>query len=141
MVYAVVYFVLTVTAAVTFGRVLDRQMEGPRLRSAWSGRTAEARCTAVRTEEFQDADGVPMTRSRTTLEFRTADGRTVTFEERQADLAVGEGGFVTVYYDERDPEAATARTPSFGPRSARTVTTAVGCVFGLVTAGVLAALL
>ncbi|WP_346764969.1 DUF3592 domain-containing protein [Streptomyces sp. A1277] len=111
------------------------------MRAAWAGRTAEARCTAVRTEDAVDAEGVPISLSHPTLEFRTADGRTVAFEERRRQLDVAGGGFVTVYYVEDAPEAATARTPSFLVRRARGLTAGLGCVLALVTAGVLAALL
>ncbi|MER5276467.1 DUF3592 domain-containing protein [Streptomyces sp. NPDC002809] len=140
MVVAVVYFVVALAAAVTFGRTLDRQLQGPRLRTAWDGLTAEARCTGVRTEEITDAEGVPTAVSHATLEFRTADGRTVTFEERQAQLDVKRGGFVTVHYGEHDPDSATARTPSFVPRHIGALVTGVGGVLALVTAAALAAL-
>ncbi|MFF8916504.1 DUF3592 domain-containing protein [Streptomyces sp. NPDC015032] len=142
MVIAIVYFVVAVGAAVFYGGILDRQLQGPRLRAAWAdGLTAEARCTAVRTEEGQDAEGVPVVHTYPTLEFRTADGRTVSFEERQARSAAAEGEFLTVYYDARNPEAATTRAPSFLPRHARAVTAAVGSVLAAVTATVLALVL
>ncbi|MFJ2089466.1 DUF3592 domain-containing protein [Streptomyces sp. NPDC087901] len=139
MAIAVVYFVVALAAAVTFGGTLDRQLQGPRLRAAWDGLTAEARCTGVRTEEITDVEGVQMVVSHATPEFRTADGRTVTFEERQAQLDVKPGGFVTVHYGERDPDSATARTPSFVPRHIRALVTGVGGVLALATAAVLAA--
>ncbi|WP_326733932.1 DUF3592 domain-containing protein [Streptomyces sp. NBC_01022] len=141
MVIAVVYFVVALTAAVMFGRTLDRRLQGPRLRAAWDGLTAEARCTGVRTEEITDVEGVPMVHSHPALEFRTPDGRTVRFEERQAQLDVKQGGFVTVYYGEHEPESATARTPSFVPRHVKTLVTGVGGTFALVTAVVLAGVL
>ncbi|WP_405939934.1 DUF3592 domain-containing protein [Streptomyces sp. NBC_00726] len=141
MVIAAVYFVIAVSAAVSLARSLDRQMEGPRLRAAWAGRTAEARCTGVRTEEAQDAEGVLVTQSHPTLEFRTETGRTVAFEERRRRLDVVEGDFVTVYYAEDAPEGATAQAPSFGTRRAREVVAGVGCVFALVTAAILAGVL
>ncbi|MEU9094420.1 hypothetical protein [Streptomyces sp. NPDC048428] len=68
MAVAVVYFVVALAAAVTFGGTLDRQLHGPRLRAAWDGLTAEARCTGVRTEEITDVEGVPMVVSHATLE-------------------------------------------------------------------------
>ncbi|MEV5603560.1 DUF3592 domain-containing protein [Streptomyces sp. NPDC052299] len=138
MVIAVVYFVIATAAAVSLARSLDRQMEGPRLRAAWAGRTAEARCTGVRAEEAQDADGMPVTQTRPTLEFRTESGRTVTFEERRRRLDVVEGDVVTVYYAEDAPGDATAQVPSFGTRRARELVAGVGCAFALVTAAVLA---
>ncbi|WP_256332660.1 hypothetical protein [Streptomyces sp. 2131.1] len=117
MVVAAVYFVTAAAAAVILARSLDRQTEGPRLRVAWAGRTAEARCTGVRAEEAQDAEGVLIAVSHATLEFRTGAGRTVAFQERQRRLDVTEGDF-TVYYAQDAPEAATAREPSFGLRCA-----------------------
>ncbi|MEU2248699.1 DUF3592 domain-containing protein [Streptomyces sp. NPDC019224] len=141
MVIAAVYFVIAAAGSVTFARMLDRQLEGPRLRAAWAGRTAEARCTGVRTEEARDAEGAPMSLAHVTLEFRTDTGRTVAFEEFRRRLDVTEGDFVTVYYAADAPEAATARTPAFGPRRARELVTGVGCAFALVTAGILAAVL
>ncbi|WP_330241757.1 DUF3592 domain-containing protein [Streptomyces sp. NBC_00525] len=141
MVIAAVYFVIASAAAISLGRSLDRQMEGPRLRAAWAGRTAEARCTGVATEETQDAEGVLVTLDRATLEFRTEDGRTVAFEERQRRLDVSEGDAVTVYYAPEAPEAATARVPSFGTRRARELVAGLGCGFALVTAAFLAELL
>ncbi|MEU9205189.1 DUF3592 domain-containing protein [Streptomyces sp. NPDC048332] len=141
MAVAVVYFFVALSAALFFGRNLDRQLQGPRLRSAWDGLTAEARCTGVRTEEVQDAEGVPMTQSHPTLEFLTTGGRTVSFEEHQARLDLKRGDFVTVYYAEDAPDAATARTPSFVPRHIRLLVPAVGGVIALVTAVVLAEVL
>ncbi|HEY9328630.1 MAG TPA: DUF3592 domain-containing protein [Streptomyces sp.] len=141
MAVAVVYFFVALGAALFFGRSLDQQLQGPRLRSAWDGLTAEARCTGVRTEEIQDPEGAPMTQHHHTLEFRTPDGRTVSFEERQARLDVKSGEFVTVYYAEDAPDSATARTPSFVPRHIRVLVPAVGGVIALVTAVVLAAVL
>ncbi|MFE9816245.1 DUF3592 domain-containing protein [Streptomyces sp. NPDC005773] len=141
MAVAVVYFLVALSAAVFFGRALDRQLQGPRLRSAWDGLTAEARCTGVRTEEIQDPEGVPVTQSHHMLEFRTTGGRTVSFEERQARLDVQRGEFVTVYYAEDAPDSATARTPSFAPRHIRVLVPAVGGVIALVTAVVLAGVL
>ncbi|MFF2324626.1 MULTISPECIES: DUF3592 domain-containing protein [unclassified Streptomyces] len=142
MVIAVVYFVVAVGAAVFFGRALDRQVQGPRLRAAWAeGLTAEARCVSVRTEEVEDADGVPFVRVHLTLEFRTADGRTVSFEEHQARPGPAEGDFVTVHYSAQSPEAATTRPPAFAPRHLRALITVVGGAFALATAAVLAAVL
>ncbi|WLQ37634.1 DUF3592 domain-containing protein [Streptomyces castrisilvae] len=141
MVIAAVYFVLAVAGAVNFARIVDRQSQGPRLRAAWAGRSAEARCTAVRTEETVDVEGVPITHSQPTLSFRTADGRAISFEERQRPLDVSVGDIVTVYYAEDAPEDATARTPSFGARRVRELTAGLGCVLALVSAGALAALL
>ncbi|MGC4950128.1 DUF3592 domain-containing protein [Streptomyces sp. DT224] len=141
MVIAVVYFVIATSAVVSLARSLDRQMEGPRLRAAWAGRTAEARCTEVRMEETQDADGVPVTQSHPTLEFRTESGRTVAFEERRRRLDVTEGDFVTVYYAEDAPGDATAQAPTFGVRRAREVLAGSGCAFALVTAAILAEVL
>ncbi|NED12330.1 DUF3592 domain-containing protein [Streptomyces sp. SID9124] len=141
MVIAAVYFVIATAAAVILARSLDRQMEGPRLRAAWAGRTAEARCTGVRAEEAQDAEGALITVSHATLEFRTEAGRTVAFEERQRRLDVTEGDFVTVYYAQDAPEGATAREPSFGLRRVRPLVAGAGCLLALVTAGVLAAVL
>ncbi|MYW13314.1 DUF3592 domain-containing protein [Streptomyces sp. SID2563] len=141
MVIAAVYFVIAVFGAVAFARVLDRQMEGPRLRAAWAGRTAEARCTGVRTEEVQDVEGVPVSLTHPTLQFRTDTGRIVAFEERQRQLDVAYGDVVTVYYDADAPEEATARVPSFMPRRARELVVGLGCAFALVTAVVLAGVL
>jgi hypothetical protein len=142
VIIAAVYLVVAVGASLFYGRVLDRQLEGPRLRAAWaSGLTAEARCTSLRTEETQDAEGAPVVHVHPTLEFRTADGRTVSFEERQARLTPAEGDYLTVYYDPRNPEDATARPPSFGPRRARVVAPVVGSAFAVATAAVLAAVL
>ncbi|MFE7579143.1 DUF3592 domain-containing protein [Streptomyces sp. NPDC057521] len=138
MVIAAVYFVIAVSAAVSLARSLDRQMEGPRLRAAWAGRTAEARCTGVRTEEAQDAEGVLITQSHAILEFLTEAGRTISFEERRRQLDVAEGDFVTVYYAEGAPEGATAQAPGFGTRRARELVAGLGCAFALVTAAVLA---
>ncbi|WP_406457601.1 DUF3592 domain-containing protein [Streptomyces sp. NBC_00876] len=141
VVVAVVYFFVALTGAVIFARALDRQLQGPRLRAAWDGLTAEAKCTAVRSEEMTDAEGVPMVLSHATLSFRTADGRTVEFEERQARLDVKTGEFVTVHYSELDPESATARTPSFVPRHIRALAAGVGGVLALVTSAALAMVL
>ncbi|WP_405762963.1 DUF3592 domain-containing protein [Streptomyces sp. NBC_01420] len=141
MVIAAVYFVIAATAVVSLARSLDRQMEGPRLRAAWAGRTAEARCTDVRTEEVQDADGIPVTVSHATLEFRTESGRTVAFEERRRQLDAAEGDLVTVYYAEDAPEGATAQAPTFGTRRARGLVAGLGCAFALATAAVLAGVL
>ncbi|WUT00591.1 DUF3592 domain-containing protein [Streptomyces sp. NBC_00708] len=141
MVIAAVYFVIATAAAVSLARSLDRQMEGPRLRAAWAGRTAEARCTGVRAEETQDADGIPVTVSHATLEFRTEAGRTVAFEERRRQLDVAEGDLVTVYYAEGAPGDATAQAPAFGTRRARELVAGLGCAFALVTAVVLAGML
>ncbi|MFF5336223.1 DUF3592 domain-containing protein [Streptomyces sp. NPDC013181] len=138
MVIAAVYFVVASVAAVSLARSLDRQLEGPRLRAAWAGRTAEARCTGVRTEQAPDADGVPTEVTLPTLEFRTESGRTVAFEERRSRLDVAEGDAVTVYYAEDAPEEATARVPTLGVRRARELVAGVGCGFALVTAAVLA---
>ncbi|SFX89482.1 DUF3592 domain-containing protein [Streptomyces atratus] len=139
MVVAAVYFVVAVGAAVLSGRNLDRHLQGPRLRAIWAGgRTAEARCTAVRTEEAQDAEGGFVLHSHPTLEFRTGDGRTVSFEERQSRPTPAEGDFVTVHYSAANPQDATTRAPSFGIRHARTVITAAGCFFALVSAVVIA---
>ncbi|WP_406013763.1 DUF3592 domain-containing protein [Streptomyces sp. NBC_00984] len=139
VVVAAVYFVVAVGAAVMSGRGLDRNLQGPRLRAAWAeGLTAEARCTAVRTEEVQDAEGGFVLNARPTLEFRTADGRAVSFEERQSRLVPAEGDFVTVHYSAANPEGATTRAPSFGMRHARAVITAAGCFFALVSAVVIA---
>ncbi|WP_329030123.1 DUF3592 domain-containing protein [Streptomyces sp. NBC_01423] len=141
MVIAAVYFVIATSAVVSLARSLDRQMEGPRLRAAWAGRTAEARCTDVRTEEVQDADGIPVTVSHATLEFRTEAGRTVAFEERRRQLDAAEGDLVTVYYAEDAPEGATAQAPTFGTRRARELVAGLGCAFALATAAVLAGVL
>jgi hypothetical protein len=139
VVVAAVYFVVAVGAAVMSGRNLDRHLQGPRLRAAWAeGLTAEARCIAVRTEEAQDSEGGFTQYTRPTLEFRTADGRTVAFEERQSRLVPAEGDFVTVHYSAADPEGATTRAPSFGMRHARTVITAAGMVFAAISAVVIA---
>ncbi|WP_405715487.1 MULTISPECIES: DUF3592 domain-containing protein [unclassified Streptomyces] len=135
IVVAAVYFVVAVGAAMVSGRNLDRHLQGPRLRAAWAeGLTAEARCTAVRTEEAQDAEGGSVLHVHPTLEFRTGDGRTVVFEERQSRSAPAEGDFVTVHYSAANPEDATTRAPSFGMRHARTVITAAGCFFALLSA-------
>ncbi|MER5360603.1 DUF3592 domain-containing protein [Streptomyces sp. NPDC002785] len=139
MIVAAVYFVAAVGAAVMSGRGLDRNLQGPRLRAAWAeGLTAEARCTALRTEEAQDSEGGSTQYTHPTLEFRTADGRTVDFEERQSRIVPAEGDFVTVYYSAANPEGATTRAPSFGMRHARAVITAAGCFFALVSAVVIA---
>ncbi|MFB7915715.1 DUF3592 domain-containing protein [Streptomyces sp. NPDC056061] len=142
MVIALVYFVVSAGAAVAFGRALDRQLQGPRLRAAWAdGLTAEARCTRVRTEEVQDAEGVPVVQTHPTLEFRTSEGRTVVFEERQARLTPAEGDLLTVYYAAADPENATTRAPSFGVRHTSTLVAGAGAALAAVTAAALAALL
>ncbi|MFF3731657.1 DUF3592 domain-containing protein [Streptomyces sp. NPDC002476] len=139
MIVAAVYFVVAVAAAVMFGRNLDRHLQGPRLRAIWAGgRTAEARCTGVRTEEAQDAEGGFVLHAHPTLEFRTGDGRTVSFEERQSRPAPAQGDVVTVYYGAENPQDATTRAPSFGIRHARTLVTGVGGAFALVTAVVVA---
>ncbi|MDK0521287.1 DUF3592 domain-containing protein [Streptomyces sp. ML-6] len=142
-VLAAVYFVLAVGAAVMFGKSTDRLLQGPRLRALWAeGLTAEARCTAVRAEEAQDAEGGFVVHKYPTLEFRTADGRTVVFEERQSRIEPAVGEFVTVHYGAADPEGnATTRTPSFFVLHARAVITGVGSVFALITAVVLALVL
>ncbi|MEU5820149.1 DUF3592 domain-containing protein [Streptomyces sp. NPDC047803] len=140
MVIAAVYFVVATAAAVGLARSLDRQMEGPRLRAAWAGRTAEARCTGGRTEEAQDADGTPVAVSHATLEFRRKAGRTVAFGERRRQLDVADGGLVTVCYAEDAPEGATAQAPTFGTRRARELVAGLGCAFApaaAVLAGVL----
>ncbi|MFF4096467.1 DUF3592 domain-containing protein [Streptomyces sp. NPDC001834] len=142
MVISVVYFVVALGAAVAFGRALDRQLHGPGLRAAWAdGLTAEARCTRVRTEERQDADAVPFVHTLPTLEFRTADGRTVAFEERRGRVELAEGDVLTVYYNARDPQAATTRAPSFGMLHLRALVTGAGAVLAAVTATVLALVL
>ncbi|MFB7212422.1 DUF3592 domain-containing protein [Streptomyces sp. NPDC056255] len=139
IVVAAVYFVVAAGAAVVSGRNLDRHLQGPRLRAAWAeGLTAEARCTAVRTEEVQDAEGGWVLQSHPTLEFCTGDGRTVSFEERQSRLVPAEGDSVTVHYSAANPKDATTRAPSFGMRHARTVITAAGCSFALLSAVVIA---
>ncbi|MFF9567450.1 DUF3592 domain-containing protein [Streptomyces sp. NPDC014685] len=140
---AAVYFVLAVGAAVMFGKSTDRLLQGPRLRALWAeGLTAEARCTAVRTEEAQDAEGGFIVHRRPTLEFRTGDGRTVVFEDRQSRLEPAVGDFVTVHYSAAGPEEdVTTRTPSFFVLHARAVITGVGSVFALITAVVLALVL
>ena len=142
VVIAAVYFVLAVGAATAFGRVLDRQLGAPQLRVAWAdGLTAEACCTGVRTEERQDADGVPFVHTHPTLEFRTADGRTVAFEESRDRVGAAEGDIVTVYYNAHDPQAATTRAPSFAMRHAGALVTGAGALFAAVTATVLALVL
>jgi len=142
VVVAVVYFVLAVGAATAFGRVLDRQLGAPQLRAAWAdGLTAEARCTGVRTEEVQDADGVPFVRTYPTLEFRTADGGTVVFEELRGRVDPAEGDVVTVYYGAHDPQAATTRAPSFAMRRAGVLVAGAGALFAAITATVLALVL
>ncbi|MEU3655595.1 DUF3592 domain-containing protein [Streptomyces sp. NPDC032161] len=142
MVVAVVYFLAALGAAAAFAGGLDRQLHGPRLRAAWKdGLTADARCTRVRTEEAQDADGVPFVRVCPTLEFRTADGRTVSFEERQGRTEPAEGDFLTVHYSAHDPLTATTRSPSFGMLHLRALVTGAGAVFAAVTATVLALVL
>ncbi|MGW2085646.1 DUF3592 domain-containing protein [Streptomyces sp. NPDC001880] len=139
MVIAAAYFVLAVGAAVMFGRNLDRQLQGPRLRVAWAeGLTAEARCISLRTEEVQSPEGGPLAYTHPTLEFRTDDGRTVSFEERQSRLTPALGDFVTVYYGAANPEDATTRAPSFGMRHAKALITGAGSFFALVTAVVIA---
>jgi hypothetical protein len=139
MVVAAVYFVVAVGAAVMSGRSLDRQLQGPRLRAAWAdGLTAEARCTSVRAEETQDAEGGSVLYAHPTLQFRTGDGRTVDFEERQSRLTPAEGDVVTVYYSAANPKDATTRAPSFGMRHARTVMTGAGVVFAAISAVVIA---
>ncbi|MFH8518836.1 DUF3592 domain-containing protein [Streptomyces gelaticus] len=139
MVVAAVYFVVAVGAAVMFGRSLDRQLQGPRLRAAWAeGLTAEARCISLRTEEVQSPEGGPVLYTHPTLEFRTGDGRTVSFEERRSRLTPAKGDFVTVHYSAANPKEATTRAPSFGMRHARTVITGVGMVFAAISAVVIA---
>ncbi|MFJ7194538.1 MULTISPECIES: DUF3592 domain-containing protein [unclassified Streptomyces] len=138
VVVAAIYFVVAVGAAVMSGRSLDRQLQGPRLRAIWAqGRTAEARCTALRTEEGQDAEGGFVLHTYPTLEFRTDDGRAVSFEERRSRPTPAEGDVVTVHYSAANPQDATTRAPSFGMRHARTVITAAGCFFALVSAVVI----
>ncbi|MFD0338428.1 DUF3592 domain-containing protein [Streptomyces sp. NPDC127117] len=139
VVVAAVYFVVAAGAAVISGRSLDRSLQGPRLRAAWAeGLTAEARCVSLRTEEVQNPEGGPAVHTHPTLEFRTDDGRTVSFEERRSRLTPAKGDFVTVHYSAANPEGATTRAPSFGMRHARTVITAAGCFFALVSAVVIA---
>ncbi|WP_406378786.1 hypothetical protein [Streptomyces sp. NBC_01618] len=46
-----------------------------------------------------------------------------------------------MYYSARNPEAATPRAPSFVPRHARALTAAVGSVFAVISATVLALVL
>ncbi|MEU9564274.1 DUF3592 domain-containing protein [Streptomyces sp. NPDC048161] len=139
VVVAAVYFVVAVGAAVMSGRSLDRTLQGPRLRAAWAeGLTAEARCVSLRTEEVQNPEGGPVEYTHPTLEFRTDEGRTVSFEERQSRPTPAKGDFVTVYYSAATPEGATTRAPSFGMRHARAVITAAGCFFALVSAVVIA---
>ncbi|MGY3684649.1 DUF3592 domain-containing protein [Streptomyces sp. TE33382] len=142
MVIAVVYLVVSLSASVIYGRILDRQLKGPQLRAVWAeGLTAEARCTAVRTEEGQDAEGGFVTHQYPMLEFRTADGRTVSIEERQSRHAPAEGKSVTVYYSAGNPDGATTRAASFGMLHARALITGVGAVLAVVTAAVLALVL
>ncbi|MER5989031.1 DUF3592 domain-containing protein [Streptomyces sp. NPDC001787] len=139
MVIAVVYLVVSLGASVIYGRLLDRRLNGPQLRAAWAeGLTAEARCTAVRTEEGQDAEGGVVIHRYPTLEFRTADGRSVTVEERQSRHVPAEGESVTVHYSARNPEGATTRAASFGMLHARALITGVGAVLAVATASVLA---
>ncbi|MFG3528852.1 DUF3592 domain-containing protein [Streptomyces sp. NPDC047917] len=139
MVIAAAYFVLAVGAAVMSGRSLDRQLQGPRLRSAWAeGLTAEARCVSLRTEEVQSPEGGPLEQTHPTLEFRTADGHTVSFEERQSRHTPALGDLVTVYYGTANPKDATTRAPSFGMRHARALITGAGSFFALVSAAVIA---
>ncbi|MEV5680390.1 MULTISPECIES: DUF3592 domain-containing protein [unclassified Streptomyces] len=139
MVIAVVFLVVSLGASVIYGRLLDRQLKGPQLRAAWAeGHTAEARCTAVRTEEGQDAEGGFVTYEYPTLEFRTADGRTISIEERQSRHVPAEGEFVTVHYSARNPEGATTRAASFGMLHARALITGVGAVLAVAIASALA---
>ncbi|MFF3734962.1 DUF3592 domain-containing protein [Streptomyces sp. NPDC002476] len=136
---AAVYFIVSVSAATVMGTLLDRQLQGPRLRAAWAaGLTSDARCTRVRTEEGTDPEGVPMVRTHPTLEFRTSDGRTVTFEERRERTEVAVGDVVTVYYSAQDPQAATIRPPSLFMLHTRAVIIGMGTVVAAVTATVLA---
>ncbi|MES9555598.1 MULTISPECIES: DUF3592 domain-containing protein [unclassified Streptomyces] len=139
MVIAAVYFVIAVGAAVMSGKSLDRNLQGPRLRAAWAeGLTAEARCVSLRTEEVQSSEGGPVVYTHPTLEFRTGDGHTVSFEERQSRLTPARGDSVTVYYSAANPKDATTRAPSFGMRHARTLITGAGSFFALVSAVVIA---
>ncbi|MFC9752660.1 DUF3592 domain-containing protein [Streptomyces sp. NPDC056921] len=139
VVVAAVYFVVAAGAAVVSGRNLDRHLQGPRLRAAWAeGLTAEARCISLRTEEVQSPEGGPVEYTHPTLEFRTDDGHTVSFEERQSRLTPARGDFVTVYYSAANPKDATTRAPSFGMRHAKALITGVGSFFALVTAVVIA---
>ncbi|MFD7530258.1 DUF3592 domain-containing protein [Streptomyces sp. NPDC059849] len=139
IIIAAAYFVLAVGAAVTLGKNMDRQLQGPRLRAAWAeGLTAEARCVSLRTEEVQSPEGGPLVHTHPTLEFRTADGHTVSFEERQSRLTPAPGDSVTVYYDAANPKDATTRAPSFGMRHARTLISGAGSFFALVSAVVIA---
>ncbi|WP_393062885.1 hypothetical protein [Streptomyces sp. LN549] len=82
MVVADVRFVVALTAAVTFGRTLP----APGAATAGSLGRPHGRGAVYGGGYGGDhgCRGVPMTVSRPTLEFRTLDGRTVSFEERQA---------------------------------------------------------
>ncbi|MGW1428472.1 DUF3592 domain-containing protein [Streptomyces sp. NPDC002431] len=136
---AAVYFVLSLGGTMMFRKQADRLMDGPRLRAIWAeGRTAEARCTGIRVEEGQDAEGGFVVHRHPTLEFRTEDGRTVSFEERQARISPAVGDSVTVHYSAADPEGATTRDPSFAILRLRGLITAVGGAFALVGAAVIA---
>ncbi|MFD3583388.1 DUF3592 domain-containing protein [Streptomyces sp. NPDC058683] len=79
------------------------------------GRTAEARCLRSYTTTSGGGGDTSVT---TTLhhvyEFRTAEGRTVRFDEGNARPTVLEGDFVTVYYLPENPEKATAQPPAQG---------------------------
>ncbi|MFJ6011206.1 DUF3592 domain-containing protein [Streptomyces sp. NPDC092952] len=135
---AAVYFVLSVGATMMFRKHADRLIDGPRLRAIWAeGLTAEARCTGIRVEEGQDAEGGFVVHRHPTLEFRTDDGRTVSFEERQGRLSPAVGDVVTVHYSAADPEGATTRGPSFVMLHLRGLVLGV-CGFFALTAAVVA---
>lgn len=122
-----------IIAAVAFAavKILRRSLE---LRRAWnSGLTAEARC--LRTYTTTSGGGGDTSVSTTlhhVYEFRTAEGRTVRFEERNGPSTVVEGDIVTVHYTAERPEKATAHAPS-------PVKAAAGTIGGLIFLGVVAA--
>ncbi len=77
---------------------------------AWDGLVAEARCLRVHTS-VRGGERTS-TLHHYLLEFTTADGRTVRFEEVGASRLIVEGDIVPVHYDPEDPEKATADRPS-----------------------------
>ncbi|MFE1285442.1 DUF3592 domain-containing protein [Streptomyces sp. NPDC058751] len=128
--YAVPVMIIAVVLLMAT-RAVRRSLE---LRSAWSsGLTAEARCLRSYTTVSGGGHDTSVT---TTLhhvyEFTTRDGRPVRFEESSGRPTVVEGDIVTVHYDDRNPEKATAHAPSQARAATGTVVMLVFC--GLIIA-------
>lgn len=140
MLIAVLYLLLAWTGAGWFGLLRQRRIR--RLTAAWdSGHTARARCVSARPVEVQDADGAAVTVVHHLLEFTAADGRVISYEERDAPDSLARGDLVTVHYDPGAPEQATVLADSFWRRYQAVVLSGVMATTALATAVVLALVL